>query len=332
MHKDRGAAWRRAMRKKQWAPVLAAAPTADELSTDPLEGSSSLPAAELAVWAPILVCAAIGAHVVFMAVIWGAGSFLGGGVGGAGSRSERIEVAVLEYEPVPDLQPLEPESGDESGQLAEPEPASGAPAEPEPERTVEPAPRPELEPAAPSDPAPEPSEPEATPPEPPSGPPQRITGLDIGSTVAGGSGPSFATGTSLRGTTERVARGEQPAPRAERVEGDAPSDQPRSNRRATRIPQQGVELVHPRRLSPIEPTYPSRLKAQGIEGNVLVEVRLDASGRVVEARIVEGSPHEDMNREALRAAQSERFAPATRDGQPIEFTLTYTVRFRLSET
>lgn len=112
----------------------------------------------------------------------------------------------------------------------------------------------------------------------------------------------------------------------------APKTEAPQNRTATRIPQKGVELVKPKRLNVVKPSYPPTLRAQGIEGDVVVQVRLDPAGTVIDASIVSGAEYPEMNAEALVAARKERFAPATRNGTAVEFTLTYTVRFRLSDS
>src|SRR5690606_18220546 len=104
------------------------------------------------------------------------------------------------------------------------------------------------------------------------------------------------------------------------------------NRVATRIPTPGVKLVKPKRSSQVRPNYPPKLRAQGIEANVVVEVRLDAQGAVVEATLVSPCPYEEMNQEALAAARRERFAPAMRDGKAIAYSISYTIRFRLSDS
>ena len=104
------------------------------------------------------------------------------------------------------------------------------------------------------------------------------------------------------------------------------------NRVATNIPTTGVTLTKPKRLSALKPEYPSVLKAQGIEGNVVVLVSIDEKGRVTRVRIIKGSGYEAMDTSAKNAAQKERFSPATRNGEPIAYTLKYTYRFRVRES
>jgi protein TonB len=102
-------------------------------------------------------------------------------------------------------------------------------------------------------------------------------------------------------------------------------------RAATAIPSKGEKLEKPRRLELKEPAYPATLRAQGIEGEVLVTVSIDALGVVQQAAVLRGSGHAEFDAAALSAARAERFAPATRDGTPVPFTLSYTYRFRIEE-
>lgn len=80
----------------------------------------------------------------------------------------------------------------------------------------------------------------------------------------------------------------------------------------------------------LQPPYPPSMIRQGIEGDVTVRVRIDASGRVVAVEKV--SAADDALFEATRrhALRSWRFIPATRDGRPVESTQQQTVQFRIT--
>ena len=204
------------------------------------------------------------------------------------------------------------------------EPEATAPA-PEPAVAAEPAAKPKTESKRPPKRAPEPA-PEVAPPPPP------VIGLDLESTVEGGAGPAFATGNSLAGKTERRARDPRSISPAA-APSSPPAATPGPNRAASRIPGagDGGELVKPKRLRSLQPAYPEVLKARGIEANVTVAVRLDATGQVANVELVSGSDHEAFNRAALATARRERFSPARRGDRPIDYTLTFTYRFRLSD-
>lgn len=172
-------------------------------------------------------------------------------------------------------------------------------------------------------------EPDETPP------PRRIIGLSFESTVEGGSGPSFATGTSRMGRTEGIAQ----APDLARKKPGGASPVPdaslpgatREQRAASHIPTQKGVFVKPQRKTPRKPDFPPTLRAQGIEGDVLVRVKIAASGAVQDVAILQSSGHAAFDEAARQAAKSEVFAPATRDGHPIPYTLTYSYRFRIED-
>jgi periplasmic protein TonB len=146
-------------------------------------------------------------------------------------------------------------------------------------------------------------------------PAEPVVGLSADSTAVG-EGPAFAVGNTRMGTTETVAR------------------DPSSVGKLTRTPpgaRSNAKLVRPKRQGRSEPDYPAELKAQGLEGDVEVSVDLTPEGRVTAARVTRGSRHAAFDEAALAAARNERFSPALSDGTPVAFTLTYTIRFRITE-
>jgi protein TonB len=157
-----------------------------------------------------------------------------------------------------------------------------------------------------------------------------VVGISFESTVKGGKGPTFAVGNTRMGETGERASGPtglKPLPKG-RTSGKVGSP----NRVASAIPSAGVTLVKPKRLSALQPDYPSILKAQGVEGNVVVLVSIDEKGQVTRVKILKGSGYDAMDTSAKRAAAKERFSPARRNGEPIAYTLKYTYRFRVRES
>jgi periplasmic protein TonB len=162
--------------------------------------------------------------------------------------------------------------------------------------------------------------------------PRRIVGLSLESTVEG-AGPSFATGTSRLGQTDARATDPAQAKRAPAAE-PAPTraSQPGSGQRvASHIPTRDTQFEKPKRLKPNRPEFPAALKAQGIEGDVAVRVDIAANGSVTNVTIVSSSGYPAFDEAAKRAAASERFAPAVRDGNPVPFSLSYSYRFRIED-
>lgn len=78
--------------------------------------------------------------------------------------------------------------------------------------------------------------------------------------------------------------------------------------------------------------YPPRARMQGREGVVSVEFTLDASGRVLHVRIVDGSSHDALDRAVLEQVDRARPFPPRPDGLSWT-TRTYRteVRFSLQE-
>lgn len=166
--------------------------------------------------------------------------------------------------------------------------------------------------------------------------PRRVVGLSLDSTMQGGGGPAFAVGNTLGGVTaERAVNPADIAPHDPLPAGDKPvpaAALPGPNRAAARLPTAGGKIVLPRRKRPSALDYPETLKSQGIESQVTVQVEIDVRGQVTGMRIVKGSGYPLLDESAKKAALLEEFEPATRDGQSIPYTLSFTYRFRLEES
>jgi serine/threonine-protein kinase len=81
-------------------------------------------------------------------------------------------------------------------------------------------------------------------------------------------------------------------------------------------------------LSCPPPAYPPAAEKYGLEGDVEIEIVVDAKGRVIEARLLGGHPA--FGKAAQRAVLTWRFAPATRGGVPVKSTRRFPVQFRLA--
>jgi len=67
------------------------------------------------------------------------------------------------------------------------------------------------------------------------------------------------------------------------------------------------------------PPYPRRALRAGVEGTVLLEVRVDTDGMPLEVRIVGSSGDRELDRTAQRHVREHwRFQPALRDGRPVQ--------------
>ena len=77
------------------------------------------------------------------------------------------------------------------------------------------------------------------------------------------------------------------------------------------------------------PSYPEAAKAEGLQGNTLVEVILDTEGRVEQATLVKTSRHPALDEAALAAARSWTFTPAEKNGVPVRARIVIPFEFAL---
>jgi TonB family protein len=95
-----------------------------------------------------------------------------------------------------------------------------------------------------------------------------------------------------------------------------------------------VENTTPK-LNPVEilskpvPNYTEEARKMKIEGEVLLEVVFEASGRLRVLRVVRGLGH-GLDENAIKAAEQIHFKPAQRDGQASDSTATLHIVFQLA--
>jgi TonB family protein len=77
------------------------------------------------------------------------------------------------------------------------------------------------------------------------------------------------------------------------------------------------------------PLYSDEARSLKIQGEVLLEVVLEASGKLRIVRVVRGLGH-GLDDAAVRAAEQIRFKPALRDGQPADSTAVLHIVFQLA--
>jgi TonB family protein len=94
-------------------------------------------------------------------------------------------------------------------------------------------------------------------------------------------------------------------------------------------PRTGVPMVAARRLAGGMPEYSSAMRQQKIGGVVEVQIRIDLNGRVVSAIAVSGPP--PLRQAAEAAVLKWRYAPATRNGIPIETEIKVSFSFDPSQ-
>jgi TonB family protein len=90
---------------------------------------------------------------------------------------------------------------------------------------------------------------------------------------------------------------------------------------------QQMKLVHQ-----VQPIYPERAQAQGIQGIVLLEAVIWKDGSVGTMRVLNKLADPDLVSSAVEAVKNWRYEPTLLNGQPIEIVTTITVNFRLSSS
>ena len=76
----------------------------------------------------------------------------------------------------------------------------------------------------------------------------------------------------------------------------------------------------------VAPSYPYTLKAEGVDGEVLVDFWVDEKGAVHDP-VVRSSTRREFEEPTLVAVSKWRFAPGMKDGKTVRFRMTLPVRF-----
>jgi TonB family protein len=90
-----------------------------------------------------------------------------------------------------------------------------------------------------------------------------------------------------------------------------------------------AKIVLPELLFKPKPLYTAEAKAKHIEGEVLVEVVIERSGKSRVVRVVRGLGY-GLDDAAVQAVEQTRFKPAMQDGQPLDYTAVLHVIFQLA--
>ena len=184
--------------------------------------------------------------------------------------------------------------------------------DPEPQEPAEPArsrPTPQVVPPPPDTPDPRPTEPAPAPSPPPSAPVR--LGLSMSSTSIGG---GFA-----------ATVGEPPGPAARDIADTAASNTGDPIADATEVTSlpEAIDIEIPK------DEYPKEALNVGFEGEVVLRLVIDETGRVKRARALK-DPGYGLGQGAIRVATKFfRFKPATRGGSPVATEISFTVHFEL---
>jgi TonB family protein len=87
-----------------------------------------------------------------------------------------------------------------------------------------------------------------------------------------------------------------------------------------------AQVVQPRIIKEVKPTYPEAALVAGIAGTVELECVVNADGSIGEIKVVK--PLEpSLDEAAIAALKQWRFAPGTKDGKPVDVQVTIEMSF-----
>jgi protein TonB len=91
----------------------------------------------------------------------------------------------------------------------------------------------------------------------------------------------------------------------------------------------GGDIKEPKKIRDVKPVYPEIAMASGVQGIVILELRLDEEGGVASAKILRSQPL--LDQAALDAVGQWKFTPTLLNGAPVEVVMNVSVEFRLSD-
>lgn len=92
----------------------------------------------------------------------------------------------------------------------------------------------------------------------------------------------------------------------------------------------GGGIRPPTKTKHVAPAYPREAQEAGVTGVVILEARIEADGRVVNARVLRSIPQ--LDQAALDAVKQWEFTPTLLNGVPTPVMMTITIQFSLGGT
>jgi TonB family protein len=89
----------------------------------------------------------------------------------------------------------------------------------------------------------------------------------------------------------------------------------------------GGNIKPPTKIKDVRPVYPEEALAAKVTGIVILEVTVDGSGRVSDARVLKSIPM--LDQAAVDAVKQWEFTPTNLNGVPVPVVMTVTVNFSL---
>jgi protein TonB len=88
----------------------------------------------------------------------------------------------------------------------------------------------------------------------------------------------------------------------------------------------GSNIKQPLKIADVKPVYPDEARAAGVQGVVILELRIGTDGSVADAKVLRSIPM--LDQAALDAVRQWRYAPTLLNGEPVELIMTITINFR----
>ena len=94
-------------------------------------------------------------------------------------------------------------------------------------------------------------------------------------------------------------------------------------------PRQARIDAPPRPKRNIRPEYPKGARQRGEQGDVVLEIRVNAEGAVDSVKVVGSSGYHELDAAAVKAARNAKFAPARSGRESVASTARLTLQFKL---
>lgn len=91
-------------------------------------------------------------------------------------------------------------------------------------------------------------------------------------------------------------------------------------------------ILSPKIVEAVDPVYPSKRAANGVEGWVVVNFMVDTNGKPYEPVIIDSTGQKDFENVSVEALMRSKYQPATLDGDPVDGSVFLRHSFFLADT
>jgi protein TonB len=108
------------------------------------------------------------------------------------------------------------------------------------------------------------------------------------------------------------------------VPGGVPEPEPEVPKGPVRV---GGQIKPPKKVRSAEPVYPAMAREARVQGVVILEATISASGEVTNVKVLRGNPL--LDKAAVDAVREWAYSPTMLNGTAVPVIMTVTVKFRL---